>query len=415
MWFVVYRPYKEIPFTKKLFYRLLPSVFGIVTVVLSSLYLIDIVSASTCSWTGGVDSNWETAGNWTSCNGVAPAIDDDVLIDASVTVNLNAATTVKSLTLGNDSGTTTPVLNFAYDAIAGSPLTITDSATALDINPNAKIDHSAATGNTIVGKINIDITNGSALIDGSINVDGHGYPGSAGDTVGYGPGGGHMGNVSNGSGGDGAGYGGNGGQAGLPNPSYYTGGFPYGDVYEPDDLGSGGNGGDGAIAGGNGAGAIKLSAADTITVSGSISANGSAGTEGGVEDGGGGSGGSIWLNASVVAGAGTITSNGGNAGTSHSQFDGGGGAGGRIALYFDTKTFSGTLLANAAEGFATGGNGTIYLKDSSSTYGDLLIDSTTQHNENNQMFGSSAVLCHNDDCSGDSPFFFRDILIQNYV
>ncbi|MFK8103570.1 MAG: T9SS type A sorting domain-containing protein [Saprospiraceae bacterium] len=52
--------------------------------------------AETCEWTGAVDNNWNTAGNW-SCNAV-PGAADDVII-ATATVSLNETTTITSLNL----------------------------------------------------------------------------------------------------------------------------------------------------------------------------------------------------------------------------------------------------------------------------------------------------------------------------
>jgi hypothetical protein len=43
----------------------------------------------------------------------------------------------------------------------------------------------------------------------------------------------------------------------------------------------------------------------------------------------------------------------------------GGGGGGRLAIYALTNEFSGSLAANGGQGFAPGGNGTLYLTSNS--------------------------------------------------
>ncbi|MEK7170706.1 MAG: carboxypeptidase regulatory-like domain-containing protein [Patescibacteria group bacterium] len=139
----------------------------------------------------------------------------------------------------------------------------------------------------------------------------------------------------------GGGYGGAGGTVGI-----YSGGSTYGSSTSPTGLGSGG----GFVLtlgvvnnGGAGGGALKITAGGTLTVSGTISANGSN------SNGGGGSGGGIWLIAQTCSGSGSITANGGNGGT-----NGGGGGGGR-AYFQCTALGSGTRTVTVTNG--TGGTG----------------------------------------------------------
>ncbi len=119
----------------------------------------------------------------------------------------------------------------------------------------------------------------------------------------------------------GSGYGGAGGQSthsGTP-------GAPYGDAATPDRLGSGGGRGHSSISGGAaGSGALILTVGETLSIHGTVSANGL----GSPYRCGGGSGGSVWLTAAEINGAGHITADGGE-GQSDS---GGGGGGGRIRL-----------------------------------------------------------------------------------
>lgn len=101
--------------------------------------------------------------------------------------------------------------------------------------------------------------------------------------------------------------------------------------------------------GGGGGGAILIAVSGTLTVNGSLLANGGSGGDRGIDDsaigapGGGGSGGAVRLIASTVAGNGPINAVGGvggddGNGTPNGQFDGGNGGAGRIRIEGDIIT-----------------------------------------------------------------------------
>ena len=148
------------------------------------------------------------------------------------------------------------------------------------------------------------------------------------------------------------------------NPAY---GHPDNPVY----LGSGGACFDSGRSGGNGGGRITITASRGIEINGSILANGGAGHS---YQAGSGSGGSIMIKTSQLKGSGTITANGGDNET--------GGGGGRIAVtydYIDTSgdDFNGLLNITALGGRGShvrGSAGTVLLKRSDQTYGNLYID-----------------------------------------
>jgi hypothetical protein len=121
--------------------------------------------------------------------------------------------------------------------------------------------------------------------------------------------------------------------------------------------GSSGGGGY-ASYGGSGGGAIHLNAAGTLTVNGTISANGATGgTYSGSYGAGGGAGGSIWLTANEMVGNGIIRANGGAGG--NVSTGGGGGGGGRITSNITSSdTYAGTKTATggAAGTGATAGS-----------------------------------------------------------
>jgi hypothetical protein len=162
-----------------------------------------------------------------------------------------------------------------------------------------------------------------------------------------------------------------------------SGGSPYGDVHEPDDLGSSGAGArvNHPGYGGSGGGAIKIDVADTITIDGTISANGGNGS--GTTPGGAGSGGSIWIDTQTLNGSGLITANGGT-----TLFSGGGG---RIAIYYETNSGFPINFDNNLQSRGTnGGPGTIYLEQK--VKGDPATKSDTLYVDNNNVNGRQAGL-----------------------
>ncbi len=75
------------------------------------------VQAATCIWTGGDSTtDWNTAGNWSSCNGGVPGSGDSVVIgNVSIDPILTTDATIDTLTI-NSNG----VLNIGF----GSTLTV---------------------------------------------------------------------------------------------------------------------------------------------------------------------------------------------------------------------------------------------------------------------------------------------------
>jgi len=168
----------------------------------------------------------------------------------------------------------------------------------------------------------VTIEAGSLVIGSGarITADGLGYLGGESGSIGSsgrGPGGAGA-DVYHGAGG---GYGGGGGTT--------YGGIAYGSVLEPLDLGSGGGDNADNSPGGNGGaggGAIHIKVSGTLTLEGTISANGQDGVGG---EQGGGSGGSLWIETEKLEGNGLVLARGGVG-----QGAGGGGGGGRIAIYY---------------------------------------------------------------------------------
>jgi hypothetical protein len=263
--------------------------------------------------------------------------------------------------------------------------------------------------NTFVGIVASNLTLGSgALIDAngtgcgaslSFNVTtGSGCVNKgSGATAGFGEGG----DIDDATGAGGAGFGGAGG-AGTPISASRPGGAG-GNTYGLPDLstgimlGSGGGNGTrtSTILGGAGGGAIKLVVSGTLTVDGTIRADGSPGTSNYPNPSGGGSGGSLYIDTYDFAGAasGLIQANGGAGGVKLITGGGaGGGGGGRIVVKIqNNNAFLGSeqVLGGAAGGSgATAGQvGTTVINSSSSTSCDYETPGT--------YVISSALTCTN--------------------
>jgi hypothetical protein len=183
-------------------------------------------------------------------------------------------------------------------------------------------------------------------VTGTISANGQGYnPGGPGAT-------------SNSA--RGASHGGHGGYTAYESALFNRIPFIYGNAIEPVSLGSTYSTGD------PGGGAVKI-VAPTMTLSGSITANGTGTYQPG-------SGGSIYLNVDTLSGVGTLSARGGS-----SSYAGGSG-GGRIAI-FSNSTFSGTVNVQGGTGApstmfnydTSGGTGT-YIYRSKSAPNDIVCD-----------------------------------------
>lgn len=144
---------------------------------------------------------------------------------------------------------------------------------------------------------------------------------------------------------------------------------PYGNLYQPLDLGTAGSGSGFYGSGGYGGGAMKVTLTGTLTNNGTIASNGTNGSWGGT-------GGSIWIDTNVLAGSGIITADAGNNASA-----------GRIALYFMDNTNYSIVPAKVHAYGNGGGPGTIYFENKStdaSQSGVLMVDN---NNVNGQYAG----------------------------
>ena len=293
---------------------------------------------------GGVDSNWSTPENWST--DTVPVPGDKVAFNhtssAECVVDV-IANNLTSITLGPGFNGTVTFIPHCVDGVSNEltlieDLTIHSGTVIFQGDPTAINEASGGTeanphgAGIIINAANITLASGA-----KISADSQGFGANEGPGVG---------SVS-GDQGAGGSYGGYGG-AGASAPY----GFTYGSLSSPTALGSGGAR---DTYGGKGGGAIKLNApTGTVTINGTVSANGHnyTGTRAG-----GGSGGSIWIIADTLEGGGAITAEGRNGVSGY----GGGGSGGRIALEWGTRSFSGTISARGGTGRNYGHYGTIWV------------------------------------------------------
>lgn len=178
--------------------------------------------------------------------------------------------------------------------------------------------------------------------------------------------------------GAGAGHGGSGGHGHQSNS---RSGFAYGNLYEPDRIGSAGGHGPNGHLGGSGGGVIWMNVTNVIDIDGEVSARGGDADGNG---GGGGSGGSVWMWCYKVKGYGKITAHGGH-GSSKATSPGGGGAGGRIAMYFKVNETMSSFRYQAIGGKAgidgqseNGGGGTAFIYHMLENHTTLILDNGGQ-------------------------------------
>jgi hypothetical protein len=203
-------------------------------------------------------------------------------------------------------------------------------------------------------------TNVTIEATGGITVDAQGSP----PTQGKAPGGG---------GGNNGGMGGSG--AGGRNTA-----IAQGDITTPSTPGQGGQFITGTSpSGGYGGGVFHFTVAGTLTLDGTISANGQNGLSSGC---GGGAGGSINIQTVGFSGGGSIMANGG----AGNLPNGGGGGGGLVAIHASTNQFTGAISAAGGAGFQPGGAGSLFTQIGNSQ-ADLIFDNGGTTNGNTVVPG----------------------------
>ncbi len=234
-----------------------------------------------------------------------------------------------------------------------------------NVTVGGKITHTENTS-ALAHMVTLNVANDMTIdSSGSVFVKERGYTGGRTTRVaGNGTGGGGAASVVSSADGGGGGHGGGGG-AGMDSGG--AAGSTYDSSSNPANLGSGGgsaysvldtttNGG----IGGDGGGLIYLDIGRTLTVTGTINANGADQPPCNSDNcGGGGAGGGIRIVTDTLAGSGTISANGGpGAGTN----EGGGSGGGLIYIKYRSSSLAPgnvTVTAGAGAGAEAAGTATL--------------------------------------------------------
>jgi len=254
------------------------------------------------AWTGNVSSDWFDPFNW----------DPNIVPFAGAEVTMASGSIVlDDSTAALDSFTQTGgTLTFrGWETILKAGTVVIGGTVTHDLNSDTtgtRLEYPG--GWEPDNRVYIEAVN--VTLNGTINVQEKGYGNTGGyDNRGYGPGASTL-------------------ERGAASHAGRTYGyrahtFTYGSLTEPTDPGSGGAGNYGGT-GRPGGGVVRIDATGTVTVNGTINANGGDCSG----QGGGASGGSVWITCNVLAGeSGAIRAQGGNA-PSH-----GGGGGGRVAVH----------------------------------------------------------------------------------
>lgn len=355
---------------------------------------------ATSAWTGGGDgSTWNDASNWD--NGV-PGTDTDVIID-NATVTVADAQTANFSTLAVGSGTNATTLILVGDVGTGGSITIANNAILeqknsttqtitgdLTVLSGGDLTHTANTSTHLYdidfSAANIDIQSG-----GTVDAQYKGYsPVNAANGNGPAGGTGTAGSTDSVGGG---GHGGNGGDSGES----IAGGLAsnYADrLTDVDTLGSAGGSGDGYL-GGYGGGLVKLTASNTVNISGTIDVDGQIPSD---NKAAGGAGGAVKIVAATVSGSGSISADGGS-GTVGPGNPGSGGGGIVYIEYSSALTFTTSNISidgGDRIGSSNGGGGGLSLiKQTGSTgalkLGDGYADTATPLPSTNSTYQTIAL------------------------
>ncbi len=317
-------------------------------------------STTTMNWRGLMPSNLELPNATTvTYDGTSYSA-----LTSSLTQRLNSSV---NLTLKNSTFTSTAAMSMAGLTLDGANLTVlaAKGSNAITLSGNLTLQNSAnlyqqATTTTTEYALSIVAAGLNVGTGSTISAKGRGYPALPGSCYTLG-----LQIPANST--YCSGHGGMNGVSGSTNGIY-------GSIQNPSHSGSGGSYG----AGG---GIIRIDiGSGAATIDGTIDAGG-GGFPGSYNWENYGAGGSVYLNVGSISGSGNVAASGMDSNQNSNNSPGGG----RIAIYYQStaggfaypstilnrlKSYAGTPTANGVRG----GGGTIYLKGSSQTYGDLIID-----------------------------------------
>ena len=302
------------------------------------------------TWTGAVDGDWSTAGNWSA--GVPDAA-TAVTIGSGADVSIASAAAARSLRVDGATLTVGAPLAVAEALVAGDgatvvmdkPVTVGTSAILLS---GATVTHGDL-GTAGVGGIDLAV-DGDLVVEAGAAISAKGKSASAlGRSTQSRGSAAHGGRASNSS------------QNNF-NPCY-------GSVYFPTNAGTISSFDYSNLLGG---GIVRLRVGGALTVDGTIDAEGEDGSVGYYS----GSGGSVWITAGSLGGSGAVSAMGGSGGSFP-------GAGGRVAVYLtddgaslgaspSVTAYGGSVFSEGTR-ISKGSPGTVYIETAADKPGCGLV------------------------------------------
>ena len=299
-------------------------------------------------WRGTSSTAFATAANWQDSE--MPSAGDDVVVAAdaanAMTITTDGVALGSLTVLGKGVKFSKPAAMSKSVVLLGGTTTVDQPITvggSLLVFAGATLTHSAqGSRNTMQYSCRIDVGRDVLIAEGAaLNVNEKGF------NPGYGPG--YLNSTAAPS------YGGVGGRRNTTDGI----GVCYGSVFSPTNCGSGGP------QGGAAGGAFVLTAAGTVTLNGSATANAATSAP----DCRGATGGALFITAGKLAGSGTVTAHGQPGNNAYT------GGGGRISFVLtepgaDFSAFSGTAVASGGRlTIYGGGAGTVYYQTGDQAYG----------------------------------------------
>ncbi len=298
-------------------------------------------------WLGTSSTAFATAANWK--DSVMPSAGDDVVVAANAAnvmtittdgVTLGSLTVLaKGVKFSKPTAMSNSVVLLGGTTTVDQPITVGGS---LLLFSGATLTHTAqGARSTMQYSCRIDVGRDVLIAEGAaVNINEKGF------SSGYGPG--YLNSSAAPS------YGGVGGHRNTTDGI----GVCYGSIFSPTNCGSGGP------QGGAAGGAIVLTAAGTVTLNGSVTANAATTPP----DCRGATGGAVFITAGKLAGSGTVTAHGQPANNAYT------GGGGRLSFILtepgaDFTAFCGTAVASGGRLTVYGGGaGTVYYQTGDQAY-----------------------------------------------
>lgn len=120
---------------------------GVLTINLGTAHAV----AANCTWTGASSNNFNTAGNWSSCNSTVPQTGDNLVFNvSSLSANTTLTNNISSLSVGTISFTGTNANSYTY-TIAGNAMTVSGNMSVVSGYPTINVNLTLGANLAITG------------------------------------------------------------------------------------------------------------------------------------------------------------------------------------------------------------------------------------------------------------------------